>query len=285
MPARRLTLILPAYNESQRIRGNVLESVKALVMMDRGFEVIVVDDGSSDETWRHALLAKVDSHHRIRVIRYNENRGKGHALLCGAAHARGDLIAFIDADLDLHPAQLSQFLRIMEETGADVVVGSKFHPRSTLKYPLKRRILSLGYYLLVKALFGLPVRDTQTGLKLFRRAVLDAVAPRSHSEQFSFDIELLYLAHSMRFNIVEAPVDLRSARRFGRIRLKDVARMLLETLRIFARLRIISPIHEFLEAHQERLAGIECDDGNDSQQAHATGPDEATNATLSISAR
>ncbi len=281
VPARRLSVILPAYNESEHIHGNVLETVKTLVAMERGFELIVVDDGSSDETWRHALLAKAVSYHPVKIIRYDENRGKGHALLCGAAHSRGDFIAFIDSDLDLHPFLLVAFLQTMEDSRADVVVGSKFHPQSTIvKYPLTRRILSFGYYLLVRALFGLPVRDTQTGLKLFRRPVLEAVAPLSRSEKFSFDVEILCLAHSMGFKIVEAPVTLQFKRRFGRIRPGDITYMFLDTLRIFARLRIISPIHAVLNTHRERFTGIECHDGG-SPSSNATRADDISTAAPS----
>jgi len=176
---------------------------------------------------------------KVRVVRYDENRGKGSALICGAWYATGEYVVFLDADMDLHPAQLPTFFAIMEIENADVVIGSKLHPLSNVNYPQTRRILSKGYYAMVRVLFGLPVRDTQTGLKIFRAAVLREVFPRVLVKRFAFDIELLALAHYLGYNIPQAPVTLRFTRGFGRIQFRDVLNVFQDTLGIFYRLRLL----------------------------------------------
>jgi dolichol-phosphate mannosyltransferase len=96
----------------------------------------------------------------------------------------------------------------MQLDDADIVIGSKFHPNSKIQYPVLRRFVSLGYYYLVKILFGLPVHDTQTGLKLFKSEVLKKVLPRILVKEFAFDIEVLVNAHRLGYKIVEAPISL-----------------------------------------------------------------------------
>jgi glycosyltransferase involved in cell wall biosynthesis len=130
-----------------------------------------------------------------RLIRLEANAGKGWALVRGAQAARADLVLFMDADLDVHPRQLAILHRALLEDRADVVIGAKLHPNSEISYPPKRRALSLGYYALVRLLFRLPVRDTQTGLKLYRRQVLERIVPRLLVKRFAHDLEALVNAH------------------------------------------------------------------------------------------
>jgi hypothetical protein len=94
----------------------------------------------------------------------------------------------------------------MQEANADVGIGSKVHSDSQVDYPGKRQVMSWGYYAIVRLCFGLPVRDTQTGLKLFRKEVLDGVVPRMLVKRFAFDLEALVIAHRLGFRVVEAPV-------------------------------------------------------------------------------
>jgi glycosyltransferase involved in cell wall biosynthesis len=236
------SVVLPAYNESEFIYANIVEAVNTLKTFNSPFEVIVVDDGSPDRTHLVALRAKELSPEYVRVIRYDQNRGKGHALLCGASYARGTHVVFLDADMDLHPAQLPVLFKIMDERNADIVVGSKLHRLSRVNYPRVRRLWSYGYYLLVRAMFGLPIRDTQTGIKVFRKTVLDRVGHLSRSEKFAFDVELLVLAHMFGFKVVDAPVTLNFQRQFGRVKFRDVVHVFIDTTRIFLRLRVFAPI-------------------------------------------
>lgn len=140
--------------------------------------------------------------------------------------------------MDLHPEQLPSFFDIMSREGADLVLGSKWHSKSRITYPLHRRVFSIGYYTLVKCLFGLPTRDTQTGMKLCRTRVLRDVLANVRERRFAFDLEMLVLAHHRGYVIREAPVTLDFRRTLGRVRLRDVWAMFIDTLRIFWQLRV-----------------------------------------------
>lgn len=234
-----LSVLMPAYNEASSIAENVCETVETMHALGLDFEIVVIDDGSLDGTHAAASNALRAWPDHVRVVRCGQNEGKGNALICGACYAKGEYIAFLDADMDLHPEQLARFFKIMQERGADAVIGSKFHPDSNVDYPPERRVYSFFYYLLVRSLFGLPVRDTQTGIKLFRRNVLDRVLPRILVKRFAFDLELLANIHHFGYRIVEAPVTLNFKRICSRLRLGTVWNVFVDTLAIFYRMRIL----------------------------------------------
>jgi|SRR5580700_921154 dolichol-phosphate mannosyltransferase len=234
-----LSILMPAYNEAHSIAENVCETVETMRALGIDFEIVVIDDGSMDGTHTAASTALRAFPDLVRVVRCSRNEGKGNALICGASYSKGAYVAFLDADMDLHPEQLERFLAIMESRHADVVIGSKFHPDSKLEYPPLRRVYSLFYYMMVRALFGLPVRDTQTGIKLFKREVLDRVLPRILVKRFAFDLELLANVHHFGYRIAEAPVTLNFKRVCSRLRLAAVWNVFLDTLAIFYRMRIL----------------------------------------------
>ena len=239
MVSGKVSVVIPAYNESQHIVRNVRETVATLLRLDYDFEVIVVDDGSLDETHLEASKLFSESPDYVRVIRYERNAGKGSAVVCGASYAVGQYVALLDADMDLHPAQLPVLFGVMSATDADVVIGSKRHPLSRINYPIRRKFLSTVYFGLIRLLFGLPLRDTQTGIKIFRRAVIESVFPRLLSKRYAFDVEVLANAHRLGYRIREAPVTLTFRRSFGRITLRDAYYVLCDTLAIFYRMHIV----------------------------------------------
>lgn len=228
-----LSVIIPAYNEADRIQITLAETSSAL--QHTNYEIIVVNDGSSDSTaWEAQQAAQENAH--IRVFSFPQNRGKGAALIYGTQQARGDLIAFLDADLELHPRLILQFWKILYDQVADVVIGSKRHPESQLKYPFLRQFTSIGYTVMNRWLFGLPVHDTQTGIKLFRAPVIKRVIQRIRIERYAFDLELLVAINRFGYKIVEAPVILEFKRgQGGRLHLGAIAGMFIDTLRIFYR--------------------------------------------------
>ncbi|HTX59700.1 MAG TPA: glycosyltransferase [Verrucomicrobiae bacterium] len=235
----KVSILMPAFNESKAIAANLREVVATFREFAAEFEVIVVDDGSPDDTYLHAGLVLHEHPECVRVVRYDRNQGKGNALIAGAEYVRGEYVVFLDADMDLHPSQLPAFFEIMEKTGADAVIGSKRHPQSRIvNYPPVRHLYSFGYYSIVRLLFGLPLRDTQTGLKLFRRKLLDDVFPRVLAKRFAFDIELLAIARHLGYTIAEAPVRLEFQRK-SRISWPEVWRIFVDTAAIFYRLRIL----------------------------------------------
>jgi glycosyltransferase involved in cell wall biosynthesis len=273
VPARpKLSVVMPAYNEASHIVENMLETIDTLTGFCPSFEIVVVDDGSPDGTYLPAIRALAELGDNIRVVRYQRNEGKGNALICGFYHTRGDLVAFLDADMDLHPKQIRGMIEILEARKADVVIGSKWHRDSMINYPLVRRLWSMGYYVLVRLLFGLPLRDTQTGLKVFRAEVLRGVFPRILAKRYAFDVEVLVNAHRLGFKIVDAPVTLHFGRSFGRVHLDDVWTVLLDTLAIFYRSRIIK--------YYDRMAPVRRD-YEDLQVHVGAKPSEPTPETIS----
>lgn len=199
----QISVILPAFNEGAVIADSIRRVASALD--DKDYEIVVVDDGSTDDTAAKASQVAAENS-RVKFVHYQPNRGKGYALKQGVANAIGELIAFLDADADLHPGQLLTLWDVMQRDRADVVIGSKRHRDSKLNYPLARRVVSWGYFTMAHFLFGLPVHDTQTGIKLFRREVLEQVLPKLEVKGFAFDLELLVAIHLYGYSIAEAPV-------------------------------------------------------------------------------
>ena len=197
-----LSVVVPAFREGETIFASLQKLLDALEDVGMPFEVIVVSDGNTDAT-----AAEAARHPEVRVLAYETNQGKGYALRHGFAHAQGSIMAFIDADMELHPRGLQPLLALVEG-GADVAIGSKRHPDSVVRYPAFRRIQSAGYQLAVRALFGLRVRDTQTGLKVVRAEWLRKVLGELRSDGFALDLEMLVALHDAGAKIVEGPVEL-----------------------------------------------------------------------------
>lgn len=230
-----LTVIIPAYNEGKAIFQNLLQTAEVVRSFSASWELIAVDDGSTDETYAEATKAAARIP-ELRVLSYRKNRGKGFALRRGFNEARGEVVAFLDADLEIHPSQLPGLLRLLDQRAVDLVIGSKKHPESSNAFPFIRRVLSECYALLVKVLFRLPVQDTQTGLKVFRRRALLDVLPAVESGSFAFDLDLLVQIHRKGYRVAEAPVSIRFLRPASRVTLLDMWRIWSETILLFYRL-------------------------------------------------
>jgi glycosyltransferase involved in cell wall biosynthesis len=201
-----LSVIVPAYREGRRIHKNLARLVGELDKLNVPYEVIVVSDGNTDAT---VSEAKRFGSPAVKILQYPMNVGKGFALSFGVSQSIGALVTFIDADMELDPANIKGFIDLMREADCDAVIGSKRHPESKVSYPAFRRFQSLVYQLFVWALFRLDVRDTQTGLKLFRRQVLEEALPLLAIKRFAFDLELLVITQFLGYRkICEAPIAL-----------------------------------------------------------------------------
>jgi len=233
-----ISLVIPAHNEESSIYDMVSESVAVLEKLGREYEVIVVDDGSTDGT-AGELLRAIGNFEHVTAIELTANLGKGNALKRGFEISSMDLVCFIDADLDLHPCQIKRLLAVMENERADVVIGSKRHPQSKINYPWYRKLYSNIYYLLVRTLFHLPLKDTQTGIKIARREVMEDVFARAVCKQYTLDLEMLAIANSLGYRISEAPVDLNFHAPFGSIRWRDIRNIIVDTMGIFYRFYIL----------------------------------------------
>jgi glycosyltransferase involved in cell wall biosynthesis len=235
-----VSVIMPAYNEGRCIFENI-RTTRA-VLADTGIEaeIVAVDDGSTDDT-RAEIERAARELPGVVAARNPYNMGKGMALRTGFDRSSGEIVVFLDADLDLHPSQIRRLLEVLGEGPYDIVTTSKHHPDSKLDYPFRRTVASWCYYLFIKALFALPVRDTQTGLKVFRRKVLEDVFHRLLVKKFAYDVELLAASVRFGYRVKEYPVvlDFKRELKWGRIRFTDVLSLFVDTLAIFYRLRIL----------------------------------------------
>lgn len=237
-PTLDLTIVVPYFNPGARVRETVDDLVQILSGTGASFEVIAVSDGSTDGSEESLAGLPTDL---VRTVRLQHNHGKGEALRVGFTMGRGKFLGFIDADGDLPPHQVATMAALAhagDNPPPDVVLGSKRHPTSQVVYPPIRRVYSWAWQQLVLALFGLHVRDTQTGLKLVRREVLADVLPRMLEKRFAFDLELLVVADRLGYHsFIEVPVRIRQ--RFdSTVSPRAVAGMLADLLAIFWRLRI-----------------------------------------------
>lgn len=208
MPEVALSIIVPAYRQEKTIFKDLQRIYSVAKNIRYSSELICVVDGFVDKTYE-AASKLISTHPNIRIIGYQKNMGKGYAVRYGMANSRGKIVIFIDAGSDINPNGISMLLEHFEWYKADIIVGSKRHPVSKVTYPWQRRILSWGYQMLTRTLFGLKIKDTQVGLKLYRKEVLVKVLPRLMVKRFAFDIEILAVAYELGFRrIFEAPVEL-----------------------------------------------------------------------------
>jgi len=202
----RLSVIVPVFNEVEHVIKNIELLISEVEPHFSSFEILVVSDGSTDGT--NQVLAAY-RHDRVSTVLFEKNQGKGAVVREGFRRAQGDYIFFIDGGMELHPRELRIFLGLMSLYDADMVLGSKRHPQSQIDYPMIRRVLSSVYQLLIQRLFDLDVTDTQVGIKLFRREVIDAVLPDLRIDRYGFDLEILALAKLRGFDsMLEAPIRL-----------------------------------------------------------------------------
>lgn len=240
----KLSVLMPAHEEGAGIYDNIGETLRVLQEGGaRDYEIIVIDDGSSDNTYKEAARFAAENP-CVKLVQNKTNLGKGHALREGFSACEGDFVVFMDADLDLHPRQLQVFFDYLRKEDSDVVIGSKRHPQSKLFYPVHRKIVSAVYFFLVKLMFRLPIHDTQTGLKLFKRETLETVFPQMLVKKFAFDLELLVLSHRHGYKIAEAPVVVDYRPSLGRkikrwVRFNDIYTTWWDTMAIFYRLYIL----------------------------------------------
>jgi glycosyltransferase involved in cell wall biosynthesis len=227
-----LSLIVPAYNEAGRIGAGLERTLAFLRRQPRTFELLVVDDGSRDET-ADLVRAFSAGEPRVRLLSHAPNRGKGFAIRQGMLQAEGAYRAFMDADLSVPVETLAEMVARLEE-GFDVVVGSRQIPGSRVEIhqPSHREFMGQVYTRLANRILGLAASDFTCGFKGFRRAAAEAIFSRLKLNGWSFDAEILYLAHRQRHRILELPVTWRNDGA-TRVRLaRDVCWAFWELLRI-----------------------------------------------------
>lgn len=235
-----LSVVVPAYKKGRTIKHDLEEIERTLVdglPVGVDYEILCVEDGVFDDTVSEVRKIKSG---RIRLLSYKENRGKGYAVRHGMKEAKGDYVLFLDAGREISPKGIMMMMAHMDWYNADVIVGSKRHPASRVNYPLKRKIFSLGYHFGTKLMFGLPLRDTQSGIKIFKREVVEAILPRLLVKRYAMDIEMLAVAWRLGYRrIYEAPIEVHFDESTTTIDWMTVIKMAWDTAAVFYRLRIL----------------------------------------------
>ena len=240
MPKPKLiSVIIPAYQQASTIVKDLTRIQAVLKQIRYPSEIIVVVDGRLDQTYQRA---KTLASSQLKVYLNKIRQGKGYTVRYGMTKAQGDYIAFLDAGMEIDPNGISMLLEHLEWYNADIIVGSKRHLASVVQYPWDRKILSWGYYFLVRLLFGVKIKDTQPGIKIFKRKVLEKILPQLIVKKYAFDIEMLSVARRKGFQrIYEAPIKLKY--KFGSVTnaatLRTIWHMLYDTLAVFYRLKIL----------------------------------------------
>lgn len=197
------SVVIPAYNEEWRIVPTIGAIATHMSSLGEPWELIVADDGSTDTTVE--LVSELGLVN-LRLLVADENGGKGSAVRRGMLAARGDIVLFADADQSTPIEQFEALVAKIDE-GFDVVVGSRAADGAEVSNKsLSRRVFSTGLRVIVQRIFRIPVTDTQCGFKMFTRTASDRLFKRQLIDEFSFDLEVLYLAGSMGMSVAEVPV-------------------------------------------------------------------------------
>ena len=201
-----VSVVVPAYNEASCIRRNVEQIVRYLSARFQRFEVIVVNDGSTDATQREiAEVALRDG--RITPVLLPANRGKGFAVREGVLKAKGDAVLFTDADLSTPVEEIEKAVAELSN-GYSVVIGSRQHPQSNVRVCQSRlrELMGKSFNVVIRTLFPLPYRDTQCGFKCFTQRAAREVFSVAQIDGFSFDVEVLLIAQRLGYRVKEIPV-------------------------------------------------------------------------------
>jgi hypothetical protein len=232
-PAARLSILMPCYQLAGTIAANI-DRVVAATSAEAGVEVVVADDGSTDGT-REAAERAAARHPNVRVVANPENAGKGRVLQRAFAASSGEIVVFLDGDLDLPPEQVPAMVAELRRGGWDALLGAKRAALVAGGYPRARRVLSRIFSAVARLAFRLPVAETQTGLKAFRREPLETTMPALQIGRYSFDLELVSLLHRAGRRIGEYPVRLEAHASESRVTVATLWEMGRDTVRLWFR--------------------------------------------------
>lgn len=241
MTINSLSIIIPSYKQEETIVGDIKNLDKILSSFPYKYEILIVVDGFLDKTYKK--VKKLETKH-IKVFGYEKNQGKGFAVKYGMLKAEGDVIGFLDGGMEINPVSISILLDLMVFHNADIIIGSKLHPESEVRYPFYRKVLSWGYRNLAHILFGFNVRDTQVGLKFFKKKVAKDVFNLIIVKTFAFDVEVLAVANKLGYKkIFEGPIELDFKKNLSSITTRNfwviIFMMLWDTAAVFYRLKFL----------------------------------------------
>ncbi len=202
-----ISIVIPAYNEGKKLNNNLNKIFQFMNSFQKTFEVIVVDDGSTDDSFDVLTNYKLQNNiNNFFILKNSLNKGKGYSVKKGVLFAKGDFVLFLDADLSTPIEELAGFFKYLDEF--DVVIGSRALQKSSIlkKQPFYRVLIGKTFNKLVKIFLFINLNDTQCGFKLFKKEVVKPIFSKLSIDRFGFDIEILYLAKKFGFKIKEQPV-------------------------------------------------------------------------------
>lgn len=226
------SIVIPAFNEKARIQATLAEVLRCVETHGWNAEIIVVDDGSTDNT--AAIVQSISSQYSVvHLLSNGTNRGKGYSVRHGMLHASGEIVLFTDADLSSPMEEAGRLFAAIRE-GADVAIGSRWlaSSRQTIRQPLYRRFFGRCFNLVTRMIMRLPFADTQCGFKAFTRPAAQTVFQLQRIERWGFDPEILFIALKRGFIVREVPVTWGHDERTRISYLKDGLQMLKELLYI-----------------------------------------------------
>jgi glycosyltransferase involved in cell wall biosynthesis len=228
----RISLIIPVFNQERKISYSIEKIKEAVESSFANYEVIIVNDGSTDNTLTILKeIAMTDDH--VRLISYTPNRGKGYAVRQGVLESHGDAVIFLDGDLDISPDLIKDYVERLSTS--DLVIASKNHPESSVRIPRSRAILSRAFNLLIKVTIGIAQTDTQVGFKVGKGEVMRKIFENVSINRYAFDVELLAIASILDLKVREMPVIMKIDRKF---KIKEIVNMFLDVTRIWYKYRI-----------------------------------------------
>ncbi|MDX9724332.1 MAG: glycosyltransferase family 2 protein [Myxococcota bacterium] len=224
-----LSIVVPAFNEAERLPQTLPQFAEWMEGTGLEVELLVVDDGSTDET-ASVVKAFAQGEPRVRLLSYQPNRGKGHAVGVGVAAAQGREILFSDADLSMPLSEVSKLRQALQE--AEIAIASRVQHTQQDAPPRYRRIMGRLFNAWVQLVAIKGIQDTQCGFKLFRADVAKKLFSLRKLDRFAFDVELLYLAQRLAMRVVEVPVIWSHSGGSKVMPLRDASEMFVAVLRI-----------------------------------------------------
>jgi dolichyl-phosphate beta-glucosyltransferase len=242
-----VSIIIPVFNLEKKISASLTRIKEVLNLSLSSYELIVVDDGSDDNTLEILReQERLDS--RIRVISYVPNKGKGYAVKTGVTHSYGRIIVYTDGDLEISPNLITSYIKEIEKS--DLIIASKRHPLSNINTVSSRKFLSSIFNFFIRMIFRIKVKDTQCGLKVGKGDVLRRIFLVMLTKRYAFDVELLVIATALNLKIKEMPVEVNSDHV---MKFQDILKMILDIGAILYRFRIKRWYQRQLEVEQPEI--------------------------------
>ena len=236
-------MIIPVFNQARKVSYSVEKIKQAVELAFANYELIVVNDGSTDNTLTILKdIAMTDEH--LHIISYTPNRGKGYAVRQGVLHSQGDVVMFLDGDLDISPDSIKDYVQRLSTS--DLVIASKRHPESKVTIPKSRLLLSRAFHLVIRIATNIAQKDTQAGFKVGNGDLMRTIFGNINTNRYAFDVELLTIASILHLKVQEMPVIMKIERRFNT---KEIMNMFGDVMRIYYR-------HKILHAYSKELLNL-----------------------------